>query len=84
MGETLTHLDQDREQLRHELVTQQEALMLQQTQMAELIDQQGREFKTMFEQHVSEHVRNKMESCHVHQGCQRKNRELVYQTKYYN
>jgi hypothetical protein len=65
MRETLTRLDQDREQLRHELAMQQEALMLQRTQVAELIDQQVREVKTEIEQHISEYVQDK-NALHAH------------------
>ena len=59
MRETLTRLDQDREQLRRELAAQQEALRLQRTQMTELLDQQVREVKTVLEQHVSEYVQDR-------------------------
>jgi hypothetical protein len=59
MGETLTRLDQDREQIQHDVATQQHVLVLLREDLTTLIEHQGREVKGALEQYKLEQAQDR-------------------------
>ncbi len=59
MGDTLTRLDQERDQLQHTISAQQQAFAQLQGDLTTFIEQQGSEIKQAFEQHMSQQIQER-------------------------
>ncbi|MFL5663684.1 MAG: hypothetical protein ACJ8BW_20435 [Ktedonobacteraceae bacterium] len=59
MGNTLAQCDQDRDQLEQDLATQQQSLVLLREDLTTLLEQQGHEIKSAFEQQIAQQVQDR-------------------------